>query len=75
MEKVEKMADLKNTEREKKIKEHFKKNKLPRPVSIKYIGKWHKGDCYAVTCGLFRTAFYAVYCIGDEIHSVRQRKI
>lgn len=60
---------------EKKIREYFKKNKLPKPGIINHVGRWDKGDCYAVTCGIIRLKYFAVYCIGDEIHSVRQRRI
>lgn len=58
---------------EGKIKKYFKENKLPKAVSIKHVGKWSKGECYAVTCGHIRLKRYCVYCIDDEIHSVRER--
>jgi len=56
-----------------KIRKHFKGNKLPKPGVINYIGKWAHGDCYAVTCGLFKITKYCVYCVGNEIYSVRKR--
>ena len=56
-----------------KIRKYFKANDLPKPGVINYIGKWAKGDCYAVTTGLIRLKRYCVYCIDGEIHSVRQR--
>lgn len=58
---------------ENKIRAYFKANKLPKPGTIKLIGAWAHGACYAVTCGLLRLKRYCVYCIGDEIHSVRRR--
>jgi len=58
---------------DKIIREYFKTHKLPKPVTINYVGAWAKGDVYAVTCGLIRLKRYAVYCIGEEIHSVRER--
>lgn len=57
------------------IREYFKKNKLPKALSIKHTGKWAKGECYAVTCGVFKLKKYVVYCIGNEIQSVRQRGV
>lgn len=59
---------------EKKIREYFKEHGLPKPGVINYIGKWAKGDCYAVTCNLIRLKKYCVYCIDNEIHSVRERR-
>jgi len=56
-----------------KIKQYFKDNDLPKPCTINYIGKWAKGDCYAVTCGLICLKKYCVYCIDDKINSVRFR--
>ena len=57
-----------------KIKDYFKIHKLPKPVTIKHIGKWAHGECYAVTCGLIRLKKYCVYLKGDgEIKSVRKR--
>jgi len=56
-----------------KIRQYFKQNDLPSPGCINYIGKWAHGECYAVTCGLVKLKKYCVYCIGDEIHSVRFR--
>lgn len=56
-----------------KIRQHFKANKLPKPGVINLIGPWAHGECYAVTCGLVRLKRFCVYCIGDKIHSVRQR--
>lgn len=56
-----------------KIGQHFKANNLPSPGAIRLIGNWAHGQCYAVTCGWFRLKRFCVYCIGDEIHSVRQR--
>ena len=56
-----------------KIRKHFKKEGLPTPVTIKYIGQWAKGECFAVTCGLFRLKKYCVYFIKGTIHSVRRR--
>ena len=58
---------------DKKIRQYFKDNDLPSPGVIKLIGKWAKGDCYAVTCGIIRLKKYCVYCIGEDIHSVRFR--
>lgn len=58
---------------EDKIRKFFKANKLPKPGVIKLIGKWARGNCYAVTCGLVRLKKYCVYCINDEIYSVRLR--
>lgn len=58
---------------EDKIRKYFKDNKLPKPGVINHIGRWAKGECYAVTCGLVRLKKYCVYCIDDEIHSVRFR--
>lgn len=57
-----------------KIKRYFKQNKLPKPVTIKEIGPWAHGTCYAVTCGLLRIRKFCVYFIGNQIHSVRERK-
>ena len=59
---------------QKRIKERFRQDDLPRPVTINYIGKWAYGDCYAVTCGLIKLKKYCVYFIGDEITSIRKRK-
>lgn len=56
-----------------KIREHFRANNLPKPGAINLIGPWARGTCYAVTCGLIRLRRFCVYCIGEEIHSVRQR--
>ncbi len=61
------------TDMKEKIRQHFKNNDLPSVGVINYIGKWARGDCYAVTCGLFRLKRYCVYCIDGEIHSVRHR--
>lgn len=58
---------------EKKIRAYFRAHKLPKPGAIRLIGVWAHGACYAVTCGLLRLKRYCVYCIGDEIHSVRRR--
>lgn len=58
---------------ENKIKEYFKENKLPKPRQINLIGKWAKGDCYAVSCGLIKTKRYCVYCIGNTVHNARLR--
>lgn len=55
------------------IRRYFKENNLPSPGVINYIGKWAKGDCFAVTCGLFKLKRYCVYLINDEIVSVRLR--
>lgn len=65
------MIDLE--EMKKKIRQYFSDNDLPKPGVINHIGKWAKGECYAVTTGLFKLKKYCVYCIGDEIHSVRFR--
>lgn len=56
------------------IKEYFKRNGLPKPVTIKHIGRWAHGERYAVTCGLVRMKKYCVY-FGDDggINSVRKR--
>ena len=56
-----------------KIIKYFKKNKLPKPVTINLIGPWAKGTCYAVTCGIIKIKKYCVYCTDDEIVSVRKR--
>lgn len=58
------------------IKQYFKKNKLPRPNVINYIGKWAHGDCFAVTCGVLKLKKYCVY-FDDKgrIHSVRKREL
>lgn len=56
-----------------KIKEFFKEHNLPYPVTISLIGPWAKGECYAVTCGVFKIKKYCVYFINEEIHSVRKR--
>lgn len=57
-----------------KIRQYFKANGLPSPGAIRLIGPWARGTCYAVTCGLVRLKRYCVYCIGDEVHSVRLRE-
>lgn len=57
------------------IRAYFKANNLPKPVTIIGVGKWAHGEVYAVTCGLIKLKKYAVYCIGEEIHSVRQRGV
>lgn len=57
------------------IRAYFKENNLPKPVSINEAGEWANGEVFAVTCGLIRLKKYAVYCIGEEIHSVRQRGV
>lgn len=59
---------------EKKIRKYFKENGLPSPGVINYIGKWAKGDCYAVTCGLFKLKRYCVYCINGEVSNARLRE-
>lgn len=56
-----------------KINIYFKQNGLPKPITINHIGRWAHGECYAVTCGLFILKKYCVYCIDDEIVSVRKR--
>lgn len=56
-----------------KIIKYFKENKLPRPVTINYVGRWALGAQYAVTCGIIRLKRYAVYIQAEEIKSVRQR--
>lgn len=56
-----------------KIRQYFKEHDLPKPGCINHIGKWAHGERYAVTCGLVKLKKYCVYCIGDEIHSVRFR--
>ena len=58
---------------EDKIRQYFKEHDLPSPGVINKIGLWSHGECYAVTCGWFRLKRYCVYCVGDEIHSVRLR--
>ena len=58
---------------EQKIKDYFRDHGLKRPVTINRIGRWARGDCYAVTCGLLFLQKYCVYCIDDKIHSVRRR--
>lgn len=56
-----------------KITQYFKEHNLPKPNIINYIGKWAKGECYAVTCGWFKIKHYCVYCINDKITSIRLR--
>lgn len=56
-----------------KIRDYFKAHDLPKPVTINYIGKWAKGDCWAVTCGVLFLKKYCVYCTDGEIVSVRKR--
>ncbi|MGB4589512.1 MAG: hypothetical protein WBI17_09820 [Clostridiaceae bacterium] len=59
---------------EQKIIEYFKKNKLPKPITIKLVGSWAMGDqVYAVSCKILKIKRFAVYCIEGEIHSVRER--
>lgn len=56
------------------IIDYFKRNGLPKPVTIKHIGRWAHGECYAVTCGLIRLKKYCVYFGNDGgINSVRKR--
>lgn len=57
----------------KVITEYFKDHKLPKPVTINYVGPWALGECYAVTCGLFRLKKYCVYFRDYNIWSVRKR--
>lgn len=53
---------------------YFKRNGLPKPVTIKHIGRWAHGECYVVTCGLIRLNKYCVYFGNDGgINSVRKR--
>lgn len=53
---------------------YFKRNGLPKPVTIKHIGRWTHGECYAVTCGLIWLKKYCVYFGNDGgINSVRKR--
>ena len=59
---------------EDKIKQYFKDNKLPKPVTIKLIGRWAFGVCYAVTTGIVRARKFCVYFTNGEIVSVRERK-
>ena len=56
-----------------KIHKYFKRNNLPKPITINKIGKWACGDCYAVTCGLLFIKKYCVYFVGEDIASVRKR--
>jgi hypothetical protein len=56
-----------------KIIKYFKENELPKPVTINHIGRWAKGECYAVTCGIFKLKKYCVYCVDNEINNVRFR--
>lgn len=59
---------------EEKIRQYFRVNKdLPSAGVINRVGKWAKGECYAVTCGIFRIKKYCVYCIDNEIHDVVYR--
>nr|DAQ09669.1 MAG TPA: hypothetical protein [Caudoviricetes sp.] len=59
-----------------KIKKYFKENDLPHPNVINHIGRWAHGECYAVTCGLFKLKKYCVYFNDNgEIHSVRKREL
>ncbi len=57
------------------IKSYFKEHKLPKPITIKIIGDWAFGSCYAVTCGLIRLKKYCVYFKEDEIFDVKERTI
>ncbi len=56
-----------------KIIKYFRDNKLPRPVTINFVGRWAFGEQYAVTCGIVRLKKYAVYFQDDEIKNVRRR--
>ena len=56
-----------------KIRKYFKDNGLPSPGAINKIGAWAHGECYAVTTGWIRLKRFCVYCVGDQIHSVRAR--
>ena len=67
------MTDSELNEMKAKIRKYFKQNELPNTGCINYIGKWARGDCFAVTTGLFKLKKWCVYCIDGEIHSVRQR--
>ena len=58
---------------DEKIKKYFKENNLPTPVTIRKIGRWAKGECYAVTCGLLFLKKYCVYTINGEITNARRR--
>lgn len=56
------------------IIDYFKRNGLPKTVTIKHIGRWAHGECYAVTCGLIWLKKYCVYFGNDGgINSVRKR--
>lgn len=57
----------------KAIYEYFAENDLPRPRKINFIGKWAKGECFAVSCGMLKTRKYCVYMIDGKVHSVRVR--
>lgn len=58
---------------EEKIRQRFKALGLPKPGTIRLVGPWAHGMCYAVTCGWFRLQRYCVYCVGDHIQNVRRR--
>lgn len=61
---------------EQKIIEYFKKNDLPKPITIKLVGAWALGDqVYAVSCGLIKIKRFAAYCIDGEVHSARRRGV
>lgn len=68
------MALLEQEEKmNRKITEYFKDNGLPAPVTIKEVGPWARGTCYAVTCGLLFLKRYCVYTRDGKITSVRRR--
>lgn len=66
------------------IKKYFKDKNFPKPISINFIGRWEKGDCYAVTCrtytikdlwGKKTITRYVVYLdYWGDIKSVRSRE-
>ena len=66
------------------IKEYFQDNNLPKPISINFIGRWEKGDCFAVVCRTYtikdlwgkKTIFrYVVYLdYKGEVKNVRLRE-
>lgn len=58
---------------EEYIKEYFKEFNLPKPKTIRKVGKWAHGDCYAVTAGMLKNKRFCVYEQNGLIHSVRQR--
>lgn len=58
----------------KQIRAYFKANNLTNPITIKHVGRWANGECYAVTTGLFKLRKFCVYFNAfSNIVSVRER--